>query len=354
MGVAFCASRGHLQRPHMESGSLIIKIGGAAITDKSRYRCDLPDRLRAVAESLSKFCLFGRTVLVHGAGSFGHFEARDYKLNSVIPADWPAKTPLGIARCKASLLQLHCRVVEALVGVGVPAVSIPTFTGASITSDVGAVLKSGLVPVCHGDVLLSAENSVSSNPCRIVSGDEIVANFALTQQYFSRAVFITGVAGVFTEDPAYSTAARLIHHIRVSMAKPAADAGLTTETKDSFVWNAAGCLCNVLLWGNDVRESGPCISSPLMQSSLAEDLSEPALSSSHHVDVTGGIVGKLLTAVRLVNDLHLTYPENRFVISITSPEETDALGILCNPASPIETVLQCRATHIFWCQPSCQ
>lgn len=61
-------------------------------------------------------------VVVHGAGSFGHFFAKQHGLaRGVSPGD--AAATLGLARTRHSVATLNRAVVGALVEAGVAAVS---------------------------------------------------------------------------------------------------------------------------------------------------------------------------------------------------------------------------------------
>ena len=58
----------------------IIKLGGSAITDKSKkysYKKEIMSRLSTEIKKSNK-----EIILIHGAGSFGHILAEEYDLNS--------------------------------------------------------------------------------------------------------------------------------------------------------------------------------------------------------------------------------------------------------------------------------
>ena len=328
----------------MECGLLVVKIGGAAITDKASARTDLPRNLVAIATSLAKAGRPGRCILVHGAGSFGHFEAREYRLNSTDARDFPGKSAIGVARCRASLALLHSRVLDALVSAGTPAVSIPAFPFATPAFEgISMALNAGLVPVVHGDIVLLPDGTHETNPCRVVSGDEIVSRLCLARDpatkpglnSASRAVFITGVAGVFTAHPE-SPGARLIRQIEV--VNSAADVALTVNGKDGgeLWWVIAGCACRMTLWDADVVASSSASSGGTIALAAGADAGV--------VDVTGGIHGKLAAAVSLIRDLR----DERFIVSVAGPGSGAALDVLCDADAPLDAVLTAHATHIIW------
>ena len=99
---------------------ILIKLGGSVITDKYAYRsfdAETVARLcREIAESDQG------TVVVHGAGSFGHILAKRYALNSGL-VDF-GQVP-AVAQVQYDVRELNSRIVRALMDVGLPAVGVP-------------------------------------------------------------------------------------------------------------------------------------------------------------------------------------------------------------------------------------
>lgn len=63
--------------------------------------------------------------MVHGAGSFGHFEASQY---GITKPDTPQQTLLeGFAKTRRSVTWLNHLVVSALIEAGIPAVGVSPF-----------------------------------------------------------------------------------------------------------------------------------------------------------------------------------------------------------------------------------
>ena len=86
----------------MQKKLVIAKLGGSAITHKSKFEsANLPliTRLARGIGSIPKARAMGAApeksiedktpalILIHGAGSYGHFQARQYKLSSSGAAD---------------------------------------------------------------------------------------------------------------------------------------------------------------------------------------------------------------------------------------------------------------------------
>jgi isopentenyl phosphate kinase len=187
------------------ASAVIVKLGGAALTDKASYRSLKREALDALAAAVGAAHARGvRLVVVHGAGSFGHHEAAAHSLNSHKLTDLGNKTPLGIAACRSSLAALHSLVLDALLAAHVPAVSVSVFpVGQGYEETVAAALTAGLVPVLHGDVLLAPPGPCSLR-CTVLSGDGIVEHLSRSLPapwVAQRVVFVTGAPGVFTAPP---------------------------------------------------------------------------------------------------------------------------------------------------------
>jgi len=222
MGV--CGNRGHCQsvpdgkevsppQHRGPSGMLIVKYGGSAITNKQSFECLDNLSLAAAAQQLkavhSGKC-WSKIVLVHGAGSFGHFHAKNYGLKSggsaALSTDLNALGPWysGLVLTRQSVLKLNKHIVDAHIAWDIPVATISSFpstitgyppnitktamkrtlhesfyppinpSGSRIVEAgalglVADVLKVGIVPVLHGDVVLDRDQR-----CAILSGDHII------------------------------------------------------------------------------------------------------------------------------------------------------------------------------------
>lgn len=153
-------------------------------------------------------------VLVHGAGSFGHFQAHEYGLSA---GNKHPAAHIGIAECRRSVCALNQSLVASLVAAGLPAVSVSPFPtwrtrGRRLVShgadSIRELMRAGLVPVLHGDVVLDGAQG-----CAILSGDTIVQTLCAHLRP-RRGVFVTDVDGVYTSPPG-SEGASLIGCIRV-------------------------------------------------------------------------------------------------------------------------------------------
>ncbi|XP_053249577.1 uncharacterized protein LOC128416223 isoform X1 [Podarcis raffonei] len=247
----------------MAAVDCVLKLGGSALTHKSQLETLRAESLRGAAALVHKLREAGqrRCIIVHGAGSFGHFQAKEHGIASGTSARSADDDNLrcGLCLTRLSVTKLNHLVTEELVSHGIPAVGISPF-GTWKTScknviqagfdTVKDVLDSGYVPVLHGDCALDSEQH-----CCILSGDKIIEVLA---KKFSprRVVFLTDVSGIYSCTPD-TPGARLV---------------------DSIVVGPDG------------------------------NMEPPVLSSVLPHDTTGGVSLKLQTAVNIVSQSHGTIP----------------------------------------------
>jgi isopentenyl phosphate kinase len=232
---------------------VVVKVGGSSITNKaSKEQLDseaLDWFAKAIFDSVAPFykypsvvsnATFNHTnkhksafIVVHGAGSFGHFTAKQYGLKgqSTLPttttrtkrlANNHSYTMKGLAETRLSVQTLNRLVVERFLQQGLNAVGIsPCFsmllqqqqkTGAATNDDylynqLVTTLNAGLIPILHGDACLYETNNKNYVTAGILSGDVLMA---LLGPRVSRAIFLTDVDGVYDRDPNVYADARLL------------------------------------------------------------------------------------------------------------------------------------------------
>jgi len=207
---------------------VVVKIGGSACTKKAQFETLNVEALGATAAQLSQLAAEGtRLAVIHGAGSFGHQQAKEYGVSKGTGEGAPSH-PMsqrlceGFAKTRLSVTTLSKHVVTALIARGLPAVAVSPcpFVGtvkkelpdsglpSPATSGIVGLLKHGLVPVVHGDAVLDAAQGAA-----ILSGD--VWMVELCRELAARsAVFVTDVDGVFTRPPS-EPGAELVREILV-------------------------------------------------------------------------------------------------------------------------------------------
>lgn len=155
---------------------VVLKLGGSVITEKDAVETVDRERLAALAAPVAEYD--GPLVLVHGAGSFGHYHADAHGVSRT-----EGSRDAGAVRdITGSMRALNDAVVDALADAGAPAVPVHPFSFGSRDANgelslpvdaVASMLAEGFLPVLHGDVVTHAEKGVT-----ILSGDEIVVRLA--------------------------------------------------------------------------------------------------------------------------------------------------------------------------------
>ncbi|GKU99625.1 hypothetical protein SLEP1_g12441 [Rubroshorea leprosula] len=224
-----------------ESIRCIVKLGGAAITCKNELEMINEDNLQTVSSQLRQAMIMGSCsnkvvgmdwskrpgvsdisctvgdfgdqaqlnvdfsefIVVHGAGSFGHFQASKSGVHK-----GGLNQPLvkaGFVATRISVTNLNLEIVRALAREGIPSIGMSPFSSGWSTSNrnvasadlagVAKALHSGFIPVLHGDAVL--DNKLG---CTILSGDVIIRHLAehLKPEY---VVFLTDVYGVYDCPP---------------------------------------------------------------------------------------------------------------------------------------------------------
>ncbi|KAI3433647.1 hypothetical protein D9Q98_003456 [Chlorella vulgaris] len=185
--------------------AVLVKLGGAAITNKSQLETLDGTVLASCAQQLAQiYALRGACfIVVHGAGSFGHHQA---KASGVAGGGIRTSCHVrsGFAGVRASVTKLNSLVVSALLAAGVPAVGLSpcgtwTTSNRRLVADgcgaAAALLAAGLVPVLHGDCVLD-----ESLGCTILSGDLIITRLCQRLRP-PLVVFLTNVDGIFDRPP---------------------------------------------------------------------------------------------------------------------------------------------------------
>jgi len=217
----------------------IIKLGGSVITQKGAAT---PQANNAVIESIAQqIATFlhnnpnHRIIIVHGGGSFAHPPAKKHKLHLGI--DKTNKHAVMLVH--DAMKQINKILVDALNNAGVMA--LPVHPMSCVVCKNGKIehihkqvllqlLQQNFVPVLHGDLVVDTEKGIC-----ILSGDQITP-------YLAKQFSISCAGLASCQDGVYDNAGNVVPEI----------------TDDNF---------------EQIRHF---------------------LGSSEHVDVTGGMMGKIL------------------------------------------------------------
>lgn len=186
---------------------VVVKIGGALITDKQRPFKIRYGVLRRLAKELGlayRDCC-KEMVLIHGGGSYGHYVVHEYELR--LEGE-------GFYVTIMYMRELNRVFVEHLHAMNIPAVPIDTHAIALKRGDklhlfldtVMYMFKKGYVPVLYGDAVIG-------DRIHVLSGDEI-AWFLARELQAEKLIFVTEVLGVFDRNPELP-GAKLITEIKL-------------------------------------------------------------------------------------------------------------------------------------------
>ena len=175
----------------------VLKLGGSVVTKKAEAGVIDTARIRELASQIAPIAKSVPIIIVHGAGSCGHPEAKQYRIQEGVTTS----NAKGIAVTHFAVRRLNEEFVAVLREEGVDAVCMHPFC-TSLAKDgrlvysgeeqIKALLALGVVPVLHGDVVMDTVRGAC-----IVSGDQIVPAIA-TALGATRVGVATNVPGVLS------------------------------------------------------------------------------------------------------------------------------------------------------------
>lgn len=259
---------------------VFVKLGGSLITDKTREatpRIDIIRRLaREVRDALDASPDM-RLVLGHGSGSFGHFAAQRYGVHTGVrgPEGWA-----GMAETSAAAARLNRLVTDAFLQAGVPAISFQPSASAvceaglltrMAAGPVEAALARGLVPMVYGDVAFDVEQGTA-----IVSTEDIF--FYLAAHIPPSRILVAGeVDGIYEQDPLVHPQTR-----RFPVITPSTCEGILASLGGSHGTDVTGGMLGKVMKLLPLVEQYPGLTvhifSGLIEGRLAEALVYPDLS----------------------------------------------------------------------------
>ncbi len=171
---------------------LLIKFGGSVISDKSEYRKFRENVVRKIARYIPK----KDVIIVHGAGSFGHILAKEYRIISGFE-DWKR---IGFSKIQLDMIELNSKIVRILIEEDIPVVSLPPHSFMIMDDrqnlDIFDYFVSyGFVPLTYGDAVFDASRGIN-----ILSGDILMLELAKRFKP-EKTIFLTDVDGIYTRPP---------------------------------------------------------------------------------------------------------------------------------------------------------
>lgn len=196
---------------------VLVKLGGSLVTDKTRESTFNKVQARRLLQEIAKAGL--PTVVLHGAGSYGHPQALRAGLDRGGPVD--DKRRNGVAETLAAVSELGAMMVDLAFRVGLKPIPVPLHLALRIdagevtgwpTQELTALLTAGYTPMLHGTLVRGARDSWS-----VLSADRILSEVA-PELNPRIALFVTDVDGVHTTDPRIDPASPIVPRLRVNAA----------------------------------------------------------------------------------------------------------------------------------------
>ena len=186
---------------------IILKIGGSILTNKDSSKSEVDEEsLKRIASEI-KSSLDNENkelIIVHGAGSFGHPPAKQYRIGEKFAEDEYPEKRIGFSKTQNAVKKLNMLICEAFIDEGLPVVAIPASSFMSAANKritegnldyFSKYLSKGFIPVIYGDVVLDSELEIC-----VISGDQLIQYLARNLNP-TQVILGTDVDGVYNKNP---------------------------------------------------------------------------------------------------------------------------------------------------------
>jgi isopentenyl phosphate kinase len=229
---------------------VLVKLGGSLLTEKASEGTFRRPAARRLLGEVTKAKV--PTVLLHGAGSFGHPQAARHRIGQA------RARPDGASEVLASVGELAASVAALAQAAGLRPLAFPLHTVVRTDGDqlldlpveaIGQALDEGHTPLLHGTLVRDARLG-----WRVVSADWLMQDLAAELQP-RLAVFATDVDGIYDRDPS-EPGARLLERVPASLH--ASEAGKGADVTGRMAGKlararAVAAHCPTLVLNGDVR-----------------------------------------------------------------------------------------------------
>ena len=225
----------------MHKPIVVIKLGGSALTDKTRIYTPRIPIIHRAARQVAEIRKNYSVVLAHGAGSYGHIPVKKYGLQHGLRSPKQLK---GLSSTKFKLLEWENLLDEILLEHRIPVVPFlasdffVTKNGRIISAELRPLvswLRLGCVPITGGDIVPDIKNGFS-----ILSGDQIAAFIAIRLKA-KRLIYAVDVDGVFNANPRLNSEAQLLETLT-----PSSVAGLISKGTSGITPDVTGGMAGKL------------------------------------------------------------------------------------------------------------
>tara|TARA_Y100000996_G_C22558879_1_gene656542 strand:- start:3073 stop:3915 length:843 start_codon:yes stop_codon:yes gene_type:complete len=206
MNTAICVTPFEDMGMTVSKNKIVIKLGGGLITDKSQYKVVHEDRIDLVCGVISKLIESNaKVILVHGAGSFGHLEAKKWNLATGYDEEIIEQQRLAVKNVRNDMIELNNHVLNGLKKFNLSGISHPPSEWAN---DLGPKFKGDIsileienkdiIQVTFGDVV----DVLDKREFGILSGDDLMVRICKEIPGISHCIFLLGdTEGLLTKPP---------------------------------------------------------------------------------------------------------------------------------------------------------
>jgi len=193
---------------------VVIKLGGAALTDKRKIYTPRTKVVKSAARQIAALRLRFTVLVVHGAGSYGHIPVKQFGLSRGFRNMRQLK---GLSETKSRLLEWELLLNKIFRQYKIPVIPftpsdyVIARNGRINTCNLNPIkewIRLGCVPSTGGDIVPDISTGFS-----IVSGDQLAVYIA-TSLHASKLIFATDVDGIFDSDPNQDRNARLMRIVQ--------------------------------------------------------------------------------------------------------------------------------------------
>jgi len=196
---------------------LVIKMGGGLVSDKNSMKKFEPGAVREVVDALFSVSEMGvPTVIVHGAGSFGHLLAKKWGIAEGVNGEISDRQWEAVREIRSDMRELNGLISEVFENNGIKCSCHPPSdwamgTGPIFKGDVSIfdVEAGEPMPITFGDVV----DTDDGKEFGILSGDDLMLRLSCELDV-SHCIFLIGDAEGVLSGPPGEEGSTLINELR--------------------------------------------------------------------------------------------------------------------------------------------
>ena len=194
---------------------VLMKFGGGLITTKSKMKTLDEEAITKLSGLIKQLLDLGYQVtIVHGAGSFGHLKAKEWKISEGAKPSILDEQKRAVKSIRADMLELNRQICDSLTTFDVDSKSFPpsewaTEVGPEFLGDLTPIVScdQGVVPITFGDVV----NCSEPNLFGILSGDDLMVRIGKEVPTITHCIFLLGDTEGLLSAPPSNPNSKLVH-----------------------------------------------------------------------------------------------------------------------------------------------